>query len=173
MSPAADGRGWQLTGANRSQGVFDAVVIAHNGKCANRLAAPSGAPAVARQLMRLKLNSIWALAVAFEAPVDAPFEGARVCVQQGAGHRWLLLFSPTAPAAAETSACSQKLLFIPHRGRQLHPTLSLAQTKTGAFVTGSPVLGWAANNTAKLGLTHPGFEGMQCWTLLSTAAYGR
>lgn len=48
-----------------------------SGKCANRLAAPSGAPAVARQLMRLKLNSIWALAVAFDGPVPAPFEGGR------------------------------------------------------------------------------------------------
>ena len=28
--------GWQLTGKNRNLGGYDAVVIAHNGKCANR-----------------------------------------------------------------------------------------------------------------------------------------
>lgn len=28
--------GWKLTGANANQGHFDAIVIAHNGKCANR-----------------------------------------------------------------------------------------------------------------------------------------
>jgi hypothetical protein len=28
--------GWQLSGAGRDQGTFGAVVIAHNGKCANR-----------------------------------------------------------------------------------------------------------------------------------------
>jgi hypothetical protein len=33
---AATPKGWQLTGNNKSQGHFDAVVIAHNGKCANR-----------------------------------------------------------------------------------------------------------------------------------------
>eukprot|EP00955_Chlamydomonas_euryale_P110538 366005-Chlamydomonas_euryale.AAC.3 len=32
------------------QGTFDAVVIAHNGKCANRLVAPAGAPLVAKQV---------------------------------------------------------------------------------------------------------------------------
>ncbi|KAI8462978.1 MAG: hypothetical protein J3K34DRAFT_527354 [Monoraphidium minutum] len=109
--------GWQLTGNNKSQGVYDAVVIAHNGKCANRLAAPTGAPLVARQLMRLKLSALWALMVAFPEPLPAPFEGA--------------------------------------------------------FIAGSPVLSWAANNTAKLGLEHPGHPGLQCWTLLSTGAYGR
>jgi predicted NAD/FAD-dependent oxidoreductase len=40
----------------------------------------------------------------------------------------------------------------------------------GAFVTGAPALAWAANNSAKLGLSG---EGGECWTLLSTAAYGR
>lgn len=28
--------GWQLTGNNKGQGTYGAVVIAHNGKCANR-----------------------------------------------------------------------------------------------------------------------------------------
>ena len=30
------GMGWKLSGSGKSQGIFDAVVIAHNGKCANR-----------------------------------------------------------------------------------------------------------------------------------------
>ncbi len=60
----------------RSQrGEFEAVVIAHNGKCANRLAAPSHAPAIARQLMQLRLSAHWVCMVGFESPVKAPFEG--------------------------------------------------------------------------------------------------
>lgn len=87
-SPAAappHAAGWQLSGNGKALGVFDAVVIAHNGKCANRLAAPAGAPAVARQLMRLRLSAVWALMVAFDGPVPAPggFEGAL----RGAGDR--------------------------------------------------------------------------------------
>jgi hypothetical protein len=31
-----DKMGWRLTGLGKSQGIYDAVVIAHNGKCANR-----------------------------------------------------------------------------------------------------------------------------------------
>lgn len=30
---------------------------------------------MAEQLMRLRLNAVWALMVAFEGPVPAPFEG--------------------------------------------------------------------------------------------------
>jgi predicted NAD/FAD-dependent oxidoreductase len=39
----------------------------------------------------------------------------------------------------------------------------------GAYVTGWPALAWAGNNSAKMGLG----GGEECWTLLSTAAYGR
>lgn len=39
----------------------------------------------------------------------------------------------------------------------------------GAFVEGSDVLSWAANNSAKLVLP----PGPQCWTLVSTQAYGK
>jgi predicted NAD/FAD-dependent oxidoreductase len=46
--------GWQLLGRGRSQGYFDAVVISHNGKCANKLSAPMGVPLVHRQLRSLK-----------------------------------------------------------------------------------------------------------------------
>lgn len=37
---------WRLVGRGRDQGLYSAVVIAHNGKCANRLAAPAGIPQV-------------------------------------------------------------------------------------------------------------------------------
>ncbi|WIA18940.1 hypothetical protein OEZ85_003609 [Tetradesmus obliquus] len=120
MTAAHSSSGWQLTGNNKGQGTFGAVVIAHNGKCANRLVGPTGAPDVARQLMRLRLSAVWALMVAFESPVDVP------------------------------------------GGME------------GAFVQGSPVLSWASNNSAKLGLVHPQpYEGLQCWTLISTDTYGQ
>lgn len=70
--------GWRLAGCGRDQGVYDAVVIAHNGKCANRLAAPMGVPAVAAQLRRLRLAATWVLMAAFRSPVAVPggMEGA-------------------------------------------------------------------------------------------------
>eukprot|EP00198_Chlamydomonas_reinhardtii_P003837 XP_001693173.1 predicted protein [Chlamydomonas reinhardtii] len=113
---AEEGRGWALSGEGRSQGVYDAVVVAHNGKCANRLVGPTGAPKVAEQLMRLKLNAVWCLMVAFDGPLPVNFEGA--------------------------------------------------------FIQGSSILSWAANNTAKLELKHTP-AGTQCWTLFSTNAYGQ
>ncbi|KAG2436952.1 hypothetical protein HXX76_006468 [Chlamydomonas incerta] len=113
---AEEGRGWALSGEGRSQGVYDAVVVAHNGKCANRLVEPTGAPKVAEQLMRLRLNAVWCLMVAFDGPLPVNFEGA--------------------------------------------------------FIQGSPVLSWAANNTAKLELKHTP-AGTQCWTLFSTNAFGQ
>lgn len=36
MTAAPKQGGWQLTGVGRDQGTYGAVVIAHNGKCANR-----------------------------------------------------------------------------------------------------------------------------------------
>ncbi|GLC50732.1 hypothetical protein PLESTB_000425900 [Pleodorina starrii] len=113
---AEEGRGWSLQGEGRNQGLYDVVVIAHNGKCANRLVGPTGAPQVAEQLMRLRLNAVWALMVAFEGAVPVPFEGA--------------------------------------------------------FIRGSPVLSWAGNNTAKMGLRHTP-DDIECWTLFSTNAYGQ
>jgi hypothetical protein len=40
---------------------------------------PTGAPDVARQLMRLRLSAVWVLMVAFEGPVQVPggMEGAQ------------------------------------------------------------------------------------------------
>ena len=50
----------------------------------------------------------------------------------------------------------------------------------GAFIRGCEVLSWAANNTAKLGgagagtgTSTGGGGALECWTLISTQAYGR
>jgi predicted NAD/FAD-dependent oxidoreductase len=69
---SARGNSWQLSENGQSEGTFDAVVIAHNGKCANRLLAPSGAPLVFKQMKRLELSSIWALMAAFDEPLPSP-----------------------------------------------------------------------------------------------------
>lgn len=107
--------GWQLFGRGQDQGTYDAVVIAHNGKCANRLSAPMGVPDVHAQLKRLRLSASWVLMAAFASPVPAP------------------------------------------GGME------------GAFIEGSDTLSWAGNNSAKLGMS----EGPQCWTLVSTQAFGK
>ncbi|XP_021901920.1 uncharacterized protein LOC110817585 isoform X2 [Carica papaya] len=70
---------WHLSENAKPRGQFDAIVIAHNGKCANRLLASSGLPLIARQMKRLELNSIWALLAAFEDPL--PFAGGTVTFQ--------------------------------------------------------------------------------------------
>jgi predicted NAD/FAD-dependent oxidoreductase len=117
---------WHLEGRGRSQGAYDAAVIAHNGKCANQLLRPAGVPRVAAQMRALRLSAIWVLMVAFEAPVATP--GA-----------W-----------------------------------------EGAFVDGSGVLAWAANNTKNLQLQlepgqSDGSQGkhIECWTLMSTPQFGK
>ncbi|KAL3829865.1 hypothetical protein ACJIZ3_018667 [Penstemon smallii] len=72
---------WYLSEKGKPCGNFDAIVIAHNGKCANRLLASSGLPLIARQMKRLDLSSIWALLAAFEDPLPVStieFEGAFV-----------------------------------------------------------------------------------------------
>ncbi|XP_034708333.1 renalase isoform X3 [Vitis riparia] len=69
---------WHLSENGKPHGQYDAIVIAHNGKCANRLLASSGLPLVARQMKKLELSSIWALLAAFEDPLPIPFEGAFV-----------------------------------------------------------------------------------------------
>ncbi|WMV11719.1 hypothetical protein MTR67_005104 [Solanum verrucosum] len=76
---------WHLSEKQKPCGQFDAIVIAHNGKCANRLLAASGLPLIAKQMKRLELSSIWALLAAFEDPLPTalnaaslPFEGAFV-----------------------------------------------------------------------------------------------
>lgn len=75
---------WHLSENGKPCGKFDAIVIAHNGKCANRLLMTSGLPLIAKQMKSLELNSIWALLAAFEDPLpfpgstEVPFEGAFV-----------------------------------------------------------------------------------------------
>ncbi|CAL0301811.1 unnamed protein product [Lupinus luteus] len=75
---------WHLSENGKPRGKFDAIVIAHNGKCANRLLMTSGLPSIAKQMKRLELSSIWALLAAFEDPLplpggtEFPFEGAFV-----------------------------------------------------------------------------------------------
>ncbi|KAF6173463.1 hypothetical protein GIB67_027158 [Kingdonia uniflora] len=76
---------WYLSENGKPRGQFDAVVIAHNGKCANRLLGSSGLPLIAKQMKRLELSAIWALLAAFEDPLPipcststTPFEGAFV-----------------------------------------------------------------------------------------------
>ncbi|KAE8667501.1 Winged-helix DNA-binding transcription factor family protein [Hibiscus syriacus] len=74
---------WYLSENGKPRGQFDAIVIAHNGKCANRLLASSGLPLISRQMKRLELSSIWALLAAFEHALPmrdgkVTFEGAFV-----------------------------------------------------------------------------------------------
>ncbi|XP_010524948.1 PREDICTED: uncharacterized protein LOC104802845 isoform X2 [Tarenaya hassleriana] len=70
---------WHLSENGKPRGEFDVIVIAHNGKCANRLLSSSGLPLVARQMKRLDLSSIWALLAAFDEPLPTVnFEGAFV-----------------------------------------------------------------------------------------------
>ncbi len=56
------------------------MVIAHNGKCANRLVGPTGAPLVAQQLMKLRLSAVWTVMLALPQglPSMSAFEGAFV-----------------------------------------------------------------------------------------------
>uniref|UniRef100_A0A7N0U5T7 FAD/NAD(P)-binding oxidoreductase family protein n=1 Tax=Kalanchoe fedtschenkoi TaxID=63787 RepID=A0A7N0U5T7_KALFE len=71
---------WYLSENGKPRGEFDAIVIAHNGKCANRLLSTSGLPLIAKQMKSLNLSSIWALMAAFEEPLPTPipFGGAFV-----------------------------------------------------------------------------------------------
>ncbi|XP_020586540.1 uncharacterized protein LOC110028856 [Phalaenopsis equestris] len=69
---------WHLREKERTRGSFDAIVIAHNGKCANRLLSFSGLPQLCKQMKKLELSSIWALLAAFEDPLPVPLdEGCR------------------------------------------------------------------------------------------------
>lgn len=136
------------------------------GKCANRLLRPSGAPLVDAQMAVMRLNSVWCLMAAFAKPLGAQFEARRppqpplLCTRPREMPRRKSDADPAASAAADTRA-------LPSTPPQ------------GAFIEGDPVLSWAANNTAKLGSggapAGPGAAAAayECWTLFSTAAYGR
>lgn len=69
---------WELWRGDRRVGTHDFVVVAHNGKCANRLLHRSGAPLVHAQMKRLKLNSVWAVVCEFDEPLGAPWDCAFV-----------------------------------------------------------------------------------------------
>ncbi|KAH7675117.1 Renalase protein [Dioscorea alata] len=76
---------WHLSEKGKLHGQFDAIVIAHNGKCANRLLSSSGLPLLTKQMKRLELSAIWALLAAFKDPLpiscngtSSAFEGAFV-----------------------------------------------------------------------------------------------
>lgn len=125
----------------------------------------------------MKLNSVWCLMVAFAEPVGAAFEARR-------RFGW----APPLPLSFYLLNASVKLADA--RDRPL-PCSTLATPQQGAFVEGCPVLSWAANNTAKFLGNHPkapasspktpsaaapagaGTDTRECWTLFSTASYGR
>lgn len=62
--------GWALHGEGKARGTYDAVVISHNGKCANALLKPSGAPDTFELFRRLRLGPVWVALVAFESGVE-------------------------------------------------------------------------------------------------------
>ena len=71
-------------------GYFDYLVIAHNGKCADKLMSTAGVPHIHKLLQvrfsdclnlkdkRMHLCSIWALLVCFPRTLGLPYEGAHV-----------------------------------------------------------------------------------------------
>lgn len=68
---------WRLFENEKPRGEYDAIVIAHNGKCANRLLSTSGLPLLTKQMKRLELSSVWALLAAFEDPLPIPHNDSR------------------------------------------------------------------------------------------------
>lgn len=99
--------GWELQGEGKDRGVFDICVIAHNGKCANNLLKPSGAPRTYDFFRRLKLSSTWVALVAFHgeevrlpgglrAAFSSGLPSLKLAVDQGAkfgggANTWALL----------------------------------------------------------------------------------
>lgn len=71
-------------------GYFDYLVIAHNGKCADKLMSNAGAPQIHKLTQvrfcqqpdmkdkRMQLCSIWALLVSFSTSLKLPYEGVHV-----------------------------------------------------------------------------------------------
>lgn len=143
---------WRLVdeyGKERSE--YDFVVIAHNGKCANRLLAPAGVRLVAGQMKRLQLSSIWCSMVAFGSPLPVPTAADR---PRG--------MHPHEEEGVSRSAEKADAV----RGMRME----------GAFVEGVPSVAWMCNNSAKLGREGErggGAGGLECWTVFSSAEYGR
>eukprot|EP01062_Namystynia_karyoxenos_P072345 TRINITY_DN6842_c0_g1_i1.p1 TRINITY_DN6842_c0_g1~~TRINITY_DN6842_c0_g1_i1.p1 ORF type:complete len:721 (+),score=143.86 TRINITY_DN6842_c0_g1_i1:79-2163(+) len=61
-----------------SLGAADWLVIAHNGKCANRIAAAPGLEHCLRLLRQLRLLPVWAVALRFPCGLGLPFEAFSV-----------------------------------------------------------------------------------------------
>ncbi|GAY56024.1 hypothetical protein CUMW_168630 [Citrus unshiu] len=107
---------WHLSENVKLRGQFDVVVIAHNGKCANRLLGSSGLPQVARQMKRLELSSIWALLAAFEDPL--PLGTKLLNSQSDAPHCWT--FFSTAAYGKQNKVPQENI-----------PTATAEKVKTG------------------------------------------
>lgn len=151
--------GWQLFGRGQDQGTFDAVVIAHNGA-----------------LHRGSAHLLCLTVTAAEQPCSAampflPGTLIRAC-------------APRLPAAGK---CANRLS-APMGTPDVHAQLKRLRLSAnwvlmaafaspvpvpggleGAFIEGCDTLSWAGNNSAKLGLP----AGPQCWTLVSTQAFGK
>jgi hypothetical protein len=85
------GAAWHLQ-AQRGSGVedlgrFSHVVVAHNGKCADRLMKGAKTPAVHRALVcqfgaeptgaaKMQLSSLWVLVFRTNTPLPVPYEGS-------------------------------------------------------------------------------------------------
>eukprot|EP00667_Euglena_gracilis_P003910 EG_transcript_3926 len=69
---------WDVMVGNKRYPKFDYVVIAHNGKCANRLTGSRSLEAINKVLVKLRLSSIWVLAVGFSQPIPVDFDCAFV-----------------------------------------------------------------------------------------------
>ena len=97
---------WEVITSECSMGCFDYVIVAHNGKCANRLSACHGMENINKVLVKLRLSSIWMVAIQFQKGLELPFAAAFVqapsglsfiCNQQnkfvssGRGECWVLL----------------------------------------------------------------------------------
>ena len=83
------GNKWVLYNNQNELGRFDHIVIAHNGKCADRLMKTSTADKLHRLLMcqfgdnpsagtKMQLSSLWTLVVVFREPLKLHFEGAEL-----------------------------------------------------------------------------------------------
>ena len=131
--------GWKVGG-----GEYDAVVIAHNGKCANRLAAPMGVPAVTAALRRLKLSAIWVLMVAFKGKVPVP----AVAVVEGDGK-------------GRQQQQQQMMMMMEGAFIQNSEILSWVGNNTAKLRSGGVVDVESEDDV------------VEAWTLMSTAKYGK
>ena len=90
MEKTSSGK-WTIKGNRKSIGDYDAVVIAHNGKCADRLLSTAGSPRIhsllkvnfgpslpldLSKMRKMQLCSLFVMGVVFEQPLGQTFEGA-------------------------------------------------------------------------------------------------